>query len=195
MNRKLNWLLAALTLALIVLAQWLHNRSDDTIQAPQVLNDQTIDYALTDFTAEFFNAEGELDLFVEAPRLEHRADTRQALINQPSFTLPNQQPVWQGSAQQGQIERDSEQLQLIGNFVARQAHPNGEIQVESDRIRYDRSDQILHSPGPARISQTGTDLRGDTLTVWLHEQRAELNHDVQGTFDRIAAVDRRDTGG
>ena len=182
MKRKSYWLLASLTLVLLLAGQWWLNRSDDQRSAPIALQDQPIDYALTDFTAEFFNDQGELDLIVQAPRLEHRADTRQAHITEPVFTLTGQQPSWRGQAETGLIDRTLEQMELSGRVIARQAHPDGEIRVESDHIRYDRNRQDLHSPGPARISQAGTELRGGTLTVWLNEQRAELENDVQGTY-------------
>ena len=182
MKRKSYWLLASLTLVLLLAGQWWLNRSDDQRSAPIALQNQPIDYALTDFTAEFFNDQGELDLIVQAPRLEHRADTRQAHITEPVFTLTGQQPSWRGQAETGLIDRTLEQMELSGRVIARQAHPDGEIRVESDHIRYDRNRQDLHSPGPARISQAGTELRGGTLTVWLNEQRAELENDVQGTY-------------
>ncbi|MEM7054938.1 MAG: LPS export ABC transporter periplasmic protein LptC, partial [Pseudomonadota bacterium] len=175
-----------ITLVLLVAGHWWQTRFDDQLVAPLALQDQAIDYALTDFTAEFFNLQGELDLIVQAPKLEHRADTRQAHIDEPIFTLVNQAPTWHGEARTALIDRNLEQIELAGQVVARRAHENGEIQVESDRIRYDRNSELLHSPGPARLSQPGTELRGDTLTVWLNEQRAELEHDVQGTYRRIA---------
>ena len=187
MKRKGYWLLAATTLILLIAGQWWLNRSDDQTTAPIALQNQAIDYALTDFTAEFFNTDGELDLIIQAPRLEHRADTRQAHIDAPAFTLAKHEPVWRGTAATALIDRNLEQLELAGQILVRQAHPNGEIQVQSDLIRYDRGGAIMHSPGPARISQPGTELRGDTLTVWLNEQRAELENDVQGIYRRIAS--------
>ena len=185
-GRKGYWLLATATLMLLLIGQWWISRSTDQQTAPIALQDVAIDYALTDFTAAFYNAQGELDLIVQAPRLEHRADTRQAHIDAPEFRLTSHQPEWRGRAETALIDRTLEQMELNGNVVARQAHPNGEIQVESDRIRYDRDNAVLDSPGPARLSQPGTELHGDTLTVWLNEQRAELEHDVQGTYRRIA---------
>ena len=182
MKRKSYWLLASFTLALLLAGQWWLSRSDDQQGLQTALQDQPIDYALTDFTAEFFNEQGELDLIVQAPRLEHRADTRQAHIREPVFTLASQQPGWHGRAETALIDRNSQQMELTGRVIARQAHPQGEIRVESEHIRYDRNRQDLHSPGAARISQAGTELRGGTLTVWLNEQRAELENDVQGTY-------------
>ncbi|MEM1082017.1 MAG: LPS export ABC transporter periplasmic protein LptC [Pseudomonadota bacterium] len=186
MSRRSLWLLAALTLILAVGSQWWFNRSQPAGSSMQNLSGQPIDYALSEFRAEFYSPEAALELIIEAPRLEHLDQQRQAIIHQPRFELLSQQPPWLGSAQTALIDREHQWLDMTATVVLRQRHAKGEILVQSEHIRYDRSRQQLHSPESAQISQAGTELHGGTLTLWLDEQRAELNNDVQGIFRSIA---------
>ncbi len=186
MNRKTVWLLAGLTLLLVLAAQWWSSRNDDDNAVTDSDTSQLIDYALTNFSAEVFNAEGELELTLAAPSLKHYAERRQAEITRPEFQLLQQQSPWNGQAAAGTIDRNHQQLSLSGQVELKQDHPDGVIVLESEFIRYDRERQQLHSPDVARVRQAGTELHGGTLTVWVEEQRAELQNDVQGTY-RAAA--------
>ncbi|NEP61789.1 MAG: LPS export ABC transporter periplasmic protein LptC [Symploca sp. SIO2G7] len=180
------WLLAATTVILVLLSQWWLDRDPRSTTPISSFSDTPVDYALTDFSAEFYNANGELDLVVGSPRLEHRADTRQARVERPEFSLTQHAPAWNGRADSARIDRNLEQLELTGNVEIFSEHHEGEIRLESALLLYDRQLETLRSPGPARLSQPGTELKGDTLTLWLQPQRAELNQNVQGTYRRIA---------
>lgn len=197
-SRRRYWLLAALALAVLVTGNWWLNQVwQPEPPAPETVAPD-IDYALGEFEAQFFDAEGTLTLDVAGPRLEHDAVTRQAMIPQPRFVIDPADQAWAGTADLALVERDSRRLTLQGTVRIEKPHPRGTIRIESDEVQYDRGDNrgdnrgdaTLHSPGPARMRQDGTELTGGTLTAWIDEERMELEQDVHAIYRPARAAAR-----
>lgn len=190
MNRRRYWLLAALGLAVLVTGNWWLNRAwQPEPPVPETVAPD-IDYALGDFEAQFFDAEGTLTLNVAGPRLEHDAVTRRARIPAPRFVIDPADQAWAGTADLALVDRDSRRLTLQGTVRIEKPHPRGTIRIESDEIQYDRGDATLYSPGPAHMRQDGTELTGGTLTAWIDEERMELDQDVHAIYRPARAAAR-----
>jgi len=190
MNRRRYWLLSALALAVMVAGNWWLNQAWQP-QPPAPENVQPdIDYALGDFEAQFFDAEGTLTLDIAGPRLEHDAVTREARIPEPRFVIDPADQAWAGTSEFALIERDSRRLTLQGRVRINKSHPRGTIGIESDEVRYDRGDATLYSPGVAVMRQDGTELTGGTLTAWIDEERMELDQDVHAIYRPAGAAVR-----
>ena len=213
-SRRRYWFLAALALAVLVAGNWWLNQAWQPEPPVPEAVEQDIDYALGDFEAQFFDAEGTLTLEVAGPRLEHDAVTRQARIPDPRFVIDPADQAWAGTADLALVERDSRQLTLQGTVRIEKPHPRGTIRIESDEVQYDRGDSrgdnrgdsrsdnrgdnrgnnrgeaTLHSPGPVRMRQDGTELTGGTLTAWIDEERMELEQDVHAIYRPAGAAAR-----
>lgn len=184
------WLLFFLTVAALVTGNWWLNRTwQPELPAPPV-EAQRIDYALSEFRAQFHDAEGTLTLTVSGPRLEHDALTREALITAPRFVIDPNGQAWSGRAERALIDRDSRQLKLYEQVRIDRPHPRGIIRVTTDEMHYDRAAGTVHSPGPAHMEQAGTKLTGGTLTAWIDDEIMELDQDVHAIYRAGGAAAR-----
>lgn len=182
LNRRRYWLIAVLALAVLTIGNWWLNRAFQPEPPAPVAIEQRIDYALTNFQAQFYDTDGKQTLRVAGPRLEHDALTREATIEAPRFAIDPADAAWSGRAETGRVDRDSNRLVLDGSVRIERPHPRGQIRIESDELHYDRPAGTIHSPGPARIEQAGTELTGGTLTVWIDDQTMELERDVHALY-------------
>ena len=182
MNRRLQLVLALAALVAIVgFNAWLRPLlapPADRAPSPRA----EIDYALDDFEASFFNVDGERTVQVSGPRLEHRAESREALILAPRFVIDPDGMPWQGTAERARIARDSQRLRLESNIEVEREHPRGPLRIRTERLDYDHPELTLHSPVPARLEQGGNSLSGGTLTAWIDDERMELHADVQAIY-------------
>jgi len=184
------WLLGALgVLAGVLFNVWFQPFGDPP-PAPPPSAGQRVNYALHDFTARYFDADGRLALEVRGPLLEHTAKSRTARIESPAFVIGGSERRWTGASDVAWIDRDADRLRLLGNVSARTEHRRGTITVRSQEAHYSHVDAVLHTPGPAHIEQAGTELTGGTLTLWIDDEHMELSEDVHAIYRRGAAGDR-----
>lgn len=191
----MNWkvvLAATSILALIVVLRWLvpADRGPGRVIAPP---DTRFDYALSGFTARFYDAEGALDLIVAGPRLEHDSQRRVALISDPRFHFEPDGADWRGRSRLGILERDTELIILEQDVVLSHTRRDGELSITTNRLQHDRTQRTITGIEPVEISQPGTSLRAGGLIMWLGEERMELKDHVEGEYwiaGRVAADDR-----
>jgi LPS export ABC transporter protein LptC len=185
LSRKLQILLGlAALLAIIALNAWLQRwLAPEEVQA--AAGPAEINYALDNFEARFFNADGEQTVRVAGPRLEHGAYSREAVITSPRFTINPDGEPWEGTAERARIERDSQVLRLESTVRIERDHARGVVRIASEQIDYDHPSRRLHAPLPAQLEQAGNSLSGGTLTVWIDDERMELHDDVQAIYRAI----------
>ena len=187
MTRKVYLAAVGALILVLSLNWWL--RESPVREAPDAVPDPRFDYALTEFTARFHAEDGRLQLEVTGPRLEHSGETRQARIREPRFVIEPDGANWTGRSETGILEREDDQLILIGNVVLIHPHPDGAVRVDSQEIWFHHDLRMAHSPGPGRISRAGTELSGGTLSLWFDDQRMELKDNVQAVFDTAGSGD------
>ena len=196
MTRKRTWLAASLVLVLALVGNWWLTRTDLAGSDANNRAPATFDYALSDFDAVLFDADGRISMRVSGPRLEHDPETRAARLIQPRFVLPGDEADWAGRADNGLIERNDETLTLLGNVEATRPHPRGQVVIEAQRLDHDRRTAQLTSDRPVRVRQAGDELSGGTLVYFMNDDRVELEHDVHAIFrDGAAGNDSRDPSG
>lgn len=190
-GRRGYWAAAVLAVAAAATGNWWLNRAVQPDAAPAIRVDQRIDYALENYRAAFFDRDGRLTLRLAGPRLEHEAATRDARLVEPRFEIEPATQGWSGRSERGLVDRDARVLTLEGSVRMQRPHPRGEVVVESELLEYDDQASTVHSPGAARIEQAGNVLTGGTLTVWIDDERMELNRDAQAIYRAAGPADRR----
>jgi LPS export ABC transporter protein LptC len=169
--------IAALVLVLAVRWQFPDDRGN-RINAD--LPDPRFDYTLTEFTASFRNEDGQLELILSGPRLEHDAASRVATIQSPTFHIDPDGADWQGRASQGRLLRDADELLLEGSVVLEHTDADGTMQMTSDQLRHSLGQRTIESPGPAQMRGPHSLIDAGRVTVRLDDDTVEFFNHVQG---------------
>lgn len=172
-------LAACLALVLVFLVRWQFP-DDRSSRISPALPDTRFDYTLTDFSARFRRTDGELELLIQGPRLEHTAETRIATVTTPEFHIEPDGANWRGRADRGLIVRDAEELILQGNVVLTQPGPDGERRIVTESLHHRASARTIVADSPAEFSQPGAFVRAGSLIIRLDDDIVEFSQHVQG---------------
>lgn len=182
-------LAASLCLLLVFGLRWFW--PSDRVQPPTVERpDARFNYILTDFTARFTNPEGEIELLVSGPRLEHDSAIRVATVQEPRFQVrPDDDDHWSGRSDTGRFERDEDEWILQGNVVVTQQREDGELVIESQALHHHRGAGTISSSTPVEVHRPGTWLRAGGLMITLDQDLIELSNHVQSQLQTVQHSD------
>lgn len=171
---------AALLLALAV--RWMMP-TDRSATPPTSVPDTRFDYTLSEYSARFRDAEDRVELVLSGPRLEHIWAERVAVLEQPRFHIEPEGADWRGRSHSGRVLRDNEVLVLEGDIeLTHRAEPD-DIEVRTERLRYDRRRRTITSDTAVAIEQAGSFLQSGGLRIQLDDNILELTDGVQGQLD------------
>jgi len=179
-------LIGCLALVLALGIRWLMP-SDRRATPPLSVPDPQFDYTLTDFSARFRDALDRVELTLSGPRLEHVWAERVARLEAPEFHIEPEGADWRGSSNQGRVLRDQEMLVLEGDIQLVHRARGGDIEVRTERLRYDRGKRTISSDTPVTITQTESRLRSGGLRIQLDKNLLELTDGVQGELEPAVA--------
>ena len=183
---------AGLALFVALAVRWFW--PSDRVQTPTVeLPDARLDYILTDFTAYFSDQQGDLELLVSGPRLEHDSGTRVATVTQPRFQFRPEGDNWTGRSDTGRFLQEEDELILQDNVVLTQLLEDGEVVIEGQALHYHRSARTISANTPVEVHRPGTWLRAGGLMITLEKDLIELSNHVQAQLQTVNRDDiRRD---
>jgi LPS export ABC transporter protein LptC len=188
-----NWRLVIAACLVLVLAfairWWLPSERVSTT-AP-TLPDTRFDYTLTEFSARFTNAEGQVELLIEGPRLEHDSATRIATVTEPRFHLAPDSQDWTGRSRTGRFERDEELLVLEGEVVLSQPLEEGMLTINAEILHHHRPARTISADTPVEMHRPGTWLRAGGLMIRLDQDTIELSNHVQAQMQVVSPTSNR----
>lgn len=179
-------LIACLALVLALGIRWLMP-TDRSATPPITMPDTQFDYTLSDYSARFRNAQDEIELTLSGPRLEHVWAERVARLQTPEFHIEPAAADWRGSSESGRVLRDDELLVLEGNVTLVHRGERGDIEVRTERLRYDRRARTITSDSTVEVTQTESRLQSGGLRIELDKNLLELTNGVQGELDAAVA--------
>lgn len=177
---KTRILLAAIGALVLVLAIRWQFPDDRGNRISADLPDPRFDYTLTEFTASFRNENGQLELILSGPRLEHDALSRVATIQSPAFQIDPDGSDWQGRANRGVLLRSADELLLEGNVLLEHTDASGTLQITTDQLRHPVGRRTIESPGPAQMHGPDSFIQTGRMTVRLDDDTVEFFDHVQG---------------
>lgn len=182
MTRRKTWLAAIVALVLALTANWWLGQQAEPGPGSAAREGIAFDYALSDFNAEFFDEPGIRSMTLSGTRMEHNPISRIAQVTEPRFTITADDGPWSGHARRGMLERESGRFRLFDEVELDKPHPRGTLRVRTNQLDYAQPEAIVRSPGPATLTQAGTELVGGTLTVYLNDEQVELENNVKATY-------------
>jgi len=181
---------AGLVLIIAVVFRWWLS-PDLAPDLPVSQPDTRFNYTLTDFRYARYDQTGRRELAVSGPRLEHDPAQRKALIEAPRFELTANGSRWRGSAQLGQLLRNSDILVLDGAVRLDQLDDPEPVSVRTESLQHDRLARTIETDQPVEIRRPGITLEAGGLTMVLDNQTMELSN---GVYIQAEVVGDRDTG-
>lgn len=172
-------LLAAIGSLILVLAvrwQFPDDRSD---RITPNLPDPRFDYTLTNFEASFHDENGQIELLLSGPRLEHDAASRIATIQAPNFHLQPQAADWRGQAEHGLLLRDADELVLEGNVTLKHPGPDGPLTIITDQLRHQVGQRTIEAPGMTQLRGPDTFIQAGRVKIRLDDETVEFFDNVQ----------------
>lgn len=177
---KARVLLAAVgALVLVLLVRWQFPDDRSNRITPK-LPDPRFDYTLTDFQARFHDENGELELLLSGPRLEHDATSRIATIQTPDFHIQPQTANWLGQSEQALLLRDADELILEGNVVLEHPGPDGQLTIVTERLRHSIGQRTIEAPASAEMRGPDTFIQAGRVVIRLDDETLEFFDNVQG---------------
>lgn len=172
------FLAASLVLVLAFIVRWWLPGERPSVPLP-TLPDTRFDYTLGDFSARFYNDEGEMTLLVSGPRLEHDSATRIATLQLPRFQFEPDGRNWHGQSNSGRFERETDQLTLEGEVMLTQALDHGEVVIHTETLHHHRAARTISTDTAVTLHQPGTQARAGGLMMRLDQDTIELSDHVQ----------------
>ncbi len=194
MRRRLI-LAACLALVLVFVVRWQFP-DDRSARALPTLPDTRFDYALTDFSAVFRDAEGAVELMISGPRLEHDSATREATVFEPAFHIEPEGANWQGRADRARVLREAEESILEGNVVLTHASEGGAVRVHAERLHHRAGERTIQSESTVEVHHPGSFVQAGSVIFRLDDDILEFSDHVQGELhpDRSGAGPDDDDG-
>jgi len=177
---KARVLLAAVgALVLVFLVRWQFPDDRSNRISPN-LPDPRFDYTLTDFQARFHDENGQLELLLSGPRLEHDATSRIATIQSPDFHIQPQAANWLGHAEHGLLLRDVDELVLEGSIVLEHPIPDGQLTIRTERLRHSIGQRTIEAPERAVMRGPDSFIQAGRVVIRLDDDTLEFFDNVQG---------------
>ncbi|WP_181918290.1 MULTISPECIES: LPS export ABC transporter periplasmic protein LptC [unclassified Wenzhouxiangella] len=186
-------LIACLALIVALGIRWLMP-TDRSATPPITMPDTQFDYTLSDYSARFRDEQDRVELTLSGPRLEHVWAERIARLRSPEFHIEPEAADWHGTSDGGRVIRDDAVLVLEGNVTLTHRGERGDIEVKTERLRYDRRARTITSDTRVTMTQAESLLQSGGLRIELDNNLLELTDGVQGELEPAVASRGRDPG-
>ncbi|MBD8527169.1 LPS export ABC transporter periplasmic protein LptC [Pseudomarimonas arenosa] len=187
-DRRHPWLIAVLSLAVIITGWWawsLHQRE----LPPPLVGPPRSDYQIEQFELLVFDEQGKESFSMRGPRLARHPSLGTLDIEDPRMRAPDGEgKVWTGRAERAWVSRDGDRLRLLEKVELRgpTTAERVPIRLRSEQLDFlPKADQI-ESDDWVTITAPGSILRGKGLKAELASRRIELLSEVTARYEPIA---------
>ena len=180
-TRRGIFVLAVLTAAIL----WLGRDGGERRQDPIAGLDTRLDYALHDFEARYYDAEGKTAVNLWAPTLTNNASSGIGVIEQPRFNVVQDGNLWSIVAKSATVTADREHILLTGEVNMRRNDPATArwLEVNTSEMTFDVTPRVAHSDRPVVILEDSNTLEAVGFRIDMKTDSYHLDAQVTGRYD------------
>ena len=187
MHKRLGFPLLLIVLALgALLAHGLLDELNAPPDAKPKPSADRPDYTMTGLHTRRFDAQGRMIRDLRAERLDHYADARGSLMQQPRLeTRTALGKPWRIAAEEGQAPPEQDRVLLRRNVrISREASLNNEaLELRTEALHVLPEQNYAETEAPAELRGEGMVTTGTGLKAWLDKEQLHLLSDVRGQYE------------
>lgn len=181
------WLLVPMTLAAILIGNWVEQPETLAPQTPMAIATTPADYLLEDFTTRHYDPSGVLAYVLTGNTLAHYPDDGRAEITQPQVTLQRDNTHWTVVADTGRLTREPDIVTLLGAVtIDRTVQVNDDempVRISASNVEIALDTDYLQTQYPVVIEAPGMLLKANGLQSSIKEGKLELNSGVSARYE------------
>lgn len=172
-------------LALVAVLTWLvANDSRKPKSEPLADLDTRLDYALWNFNAQVLDANGMVNLEIDAPILRNNANTRIGSVENPRIRILLEEDEWYITADSAIITADREFVSLVGSVdITRNSRVSREImEIRTRDVLLNVTPRTASTDARVLISQNSDEIEAVGMKLDMKTESYELLDDVQAKY-------------
>lgn len=174
-------LLAVLTATVF----WLGRSSQERSAPPITGLDTKLDYALRQFEARYFDADGRQAARMWAPILTNDAVSGVAVVENPRFEVMHEGSLWNIIAESATVAADRERILLAGKVNMRRMAPDSLewLEVNTSEMTLEVTARVAHSDQPVVIMDDNSTMEAVGFSIDMRDDSFHLDDQVKGRYD------------
>ncbi len=170
--------------ALAATSFWLGRGTKERLPEPISGLDTQLDYALRNFEARFFDAQGQPAVRMRAPTLTNNASSGIGLVENPSFEIVHEGNLWNIISDSATVTADRERIILSGGVNMRRRDPATArwLEVSTSRLILDVTPRLAHSDRAVLIMEGGDTLEAVGFSIDMSDNSFHLDEQVKGRY-------------
>ncbi len=192
------WLIILLAILLLVISRLLWQQLQSDPLEPSS-GSSRFAYRIDDLVLTILDPQGKKQITIQSPLLIDAGAGQPSELSNPVVTAPDDNGAWQLTANKALIDRNNEQVTLLGDVVLQSLsvdqppdnnnindlNQQGQIRVETPKAELDIQAKAISSAEIVTIIQSGVRLQGRGLSGNLEQETYVLHHDIHAQFNDL----------
>ena len=182
-TRKTRRGIAAL-LVLTSVSYWVGHRQDKDVTEPVTDLDPKLNYVLRDFELQFYDADGQPSLNMQAPVLRNDPELLQGTIEQPALRLNQNNAIWDLNADTAIVTADKEHVKLSGKVRVQRFDlgSGNQVELHTSEVRIEVTPQTASTDEMVDLFDTQSHVSAIGLDLDMKANTFKLKQEVKGTY-------------
>lgn len=179
MNRRA--LIGAALLVAVLGSGWLALHLRPASEEATFIGPPRPDYTMDDYELVVLDEAGLESFTVTGPHLARDPDSAEIFLQQPFFTVPSEDGIWEARSHTGWVNADGDELRLLRQVELDGPPGPGQapLRVRTEALHLRPDERTAHSPEPVSIDRGNSILTGRGLDADLDTRRLQLRAEVR----------------
>lgn len=174
----------AVLVLLAMLSFWAARQFEPDGARPLTDIDTRLEYALREFEARYFDAQGRPAVILRSPRFASDAATGEGRVVQPELEIQHQGFLWHIIADAAVVPDDQSLIHLTGRV--RMQRTGSELsdwmEIQSRDVTVEVGPRVAHSGQPVEITDLAGRMTAEGFNIDMTENTYRLENDVRGAY-------------